>query len=221
MSRGWLWRAAALTLALCAGAASAQTVTARGAADAPVTIMVFSGFACKYCAESRATLEQIEAEYPGKIRLIYKHFPLGEDRAAYLPHMAAQAAAEQGKFWAMHGALFAHQAQLGERERIDALARSLGLDMARFAAALEGPAGRERIAADVSEARALKVQATPTFYVDGYKFEGAQSAAVFRTMIDHVLAPRTPSSNVSNWIDQARRQPPSAIEAQLNKGKRQ
>jgi protein-disulfide isomerase len=222
MSRIRQWaRLALLALAVHATPALAQVPAIRGAADAPVTILMFSGFACRYCAEAQVTLEQIAAEYPGKVRIVYKHFPLGADAASYLPHLAAQAAGEQGKFWEMHDALFRHQADLGDRGRIDALARALKLDMARFNAAIDQRSGGARIAADLAEAQALKVQATPTFYIDGYKFEGAQSAAVFRTMIGHALAPALPQPTMQERIDRAIRQTAPAIEAQQRKAAQQ
>ena len=93
-----LLAAALLALGL-SGQALAQGANMRGAPDAPVPIIVFSAFDCRFCAETRGTLAQIEADYPGQIQLIYKHFPLSQDAAGYLPHEAAQAAAAQGKFW--------------------------------------------------------------------------------------------------------------------------
>ncbi|MBB3122422.1 DsbA family protein [Pseudoduganella violacea] len=198
------WLGAVLLVLACLGAARAeQPSNLRGDPDAPVTILVFSAFACPYCAETRNTLEQVLAAYPGKVNLLFKHYPLGADSAAWLPHEAAAAAGEQGKFWEMHDALFGRQGQLGERGQIDSLARELGLDAARFDAALASRAGTARIRGDVAEANALKVQATPTFYIGGYKFEGAQSVSVLKTVIDHLLVPG-PASRAQSLQDKLR-----------------
>lgn len=209
------WLGALLLAGLCQAGARAEPIpNLRGAQDAPVTILVFSAFACQYCAETRAALEQVLADYPGKVNLVYKHFPLGADATAYLPHEAALAAGEQGKFWEMHDALFAHQDQLADRTRIVALARELRLDPVRFEAALESRRGAARIQADVAEANALKVQATPTFYIGGYKFEGAQPASVFKTVIDYMLTagPAGRAQSLLDKLRQAEYQLPPAIE---------
>jgi protein-disulfide isomerase len=146
----------------------------QGPADAPISIVVFSAYTCPYCADGRQTLAQLLARYPGQIHISYKHFPLGKDAAAWLPHRAAQAAAEQGRFLAMHEALFARQGTPLDRPALLALAASLKLDVKRFSSALDRPSLRE-------------VSATPTFYIEGYKFEGQHQAAVFEQIIDHKL----------------------------------
>jgi protein-disulfide isomerase len=199
-------------LALSAGRAGAQAANARGPADAPVAVIVFSAFECPFSAEARHTLEQIEADYPGKIRLIYKHFPLAADPAGYLPHQAAEAAARQGKFWEMHDALFARQKAGLDRPAVERLARELNLDIQRFAADLDQQEGNARIEADLAEAKGLKVKVSPTFYIDGYKLDGAQPPAVLRTLIDHQLSS---GPSLLDAIKQARAQPAAAIEARL------
>jgi hypothetical protein len=78
----------------------------RGPANAPVTIVVFSDFHCPFCAKAAGAPEQIEREYPGKVRIAFKHHPLpmhAEARAAAKAALAAQA---QGRFWELHDALF-------------------------------------------------------------------------------------------------------------------
>jgi protein-disulfide isomerase len=174
-------------LIISTATAYAQEPNIRGEEAAPVTILVFSAFTCPYCAEARKTLEQVQAEYPGKVKVIFKHFPLGADQQAYLPHEAALAAGEQGKFWEMHDALFAHQADLNDRNKIEKMARELNLDMKRFNESLNQHTGMSLIKADQAEANALKVKVTPTFYIDGYKFDGLQQAQVFEMMIQHVM----------------------------------
>lgn len=208
------WLGMLLLAAASLGGARAEPVpNLRGAPDAPVTILVFSAFACQYCRETRAALDQVLAAYPGQVNLVFKHFPLGADAAAYLPHEAALAAGEQGRFWEMHDALFARQDQLTDRQRIAALARELQLDPLRFEAALASRRGAVRITGDVAEANALRVQATPTFYVGGYKFEGAQPASVFKTVIDHLLAagPGGRAQSLQDKVRQAQQQLAPAI----------
>jgi protein-disulfide isomerase len=211
----------AVLLFACVGPVTpyAQEPNIRDNQDAPVTILVFSAFTCPYCAEARKTLEQVQAKYPGKVNVIFKHFPLGEDQRAYLPHEAALAAAEQGKFWEMHDALFAHQADLGERNKIEALARQLKLDIKRFNESLDQHAGMSRIKADKAEANALRVKVTPTFYIDGYKFDGMQQTQVFEMMILHILSAETKGEKYSldGPIKSSWHQPASTLSENLRR----
>lgn len=197
----------------------AQQPNIRGDEEAPITILVFSAFACPYCAEARKALEQVQAEFPGKVNVIFKHFPLGEGQQAYLPHEAALAAAEQGKFWEMYDALFAHQADLGDSNKIETLARQLKLDMNRFDQSLAQHTGMSQIKADMGEANALKVKVTPTFYIDGYKFDGMQQASVFEMMIQNLLTAKKGSEKnfLGEIINSSKQRPTSHFIESLQK----
>jgi protein-disulfide isomerase len=154
----------------------------QGSADARVTILVFSAFACPYCAEGHKQLESLRARYGDRLQIVFKHFPLGFDRDGYLPHEAALAAAEQDKFWPMHDGLFAHQANLGP-DVVARLAREIGLDEARFSAALSTRRFRAQVDRDIAEARALGVRVAPTFFLDGIKLEGLQSLETMNEVV--------------------------------------
>lgn len=158
----------------------------RGGSDAPVTIMVFSAFTCPFCADARKQIDALQAKYPGKLAIVYKHLPLGSG-APTLPHEAALAAAEQGKFWEMHDTLYDHHGAIGHEAQVVALARRLKLDMPRFQRALAQHAGAARLADDEAEARALHVTGTPTFYIGGYKLEGKQELSALELMVVHQL----------------------------------
>lgn len=179
-------KACCLSLALlAAGAAGAAE---RVAQAAPIPILVFSAYTCPYCAQSHKMLGQLQAKYPGRLRLIYKNFPLNKDAVAVLPHLAAVAAAEQGKGSMMHDALFDAGPGSIDRGQLRALAGKLKLDQARFLAALDAASTRAAVDDDVAEAQALKVNATPTFYIEGFKLEGLHQADVFERIIEHKLA---------------------------------
>jgi protein-disulfide isomerase len=171
---------ALLVLGLPAAARADEPV--RGGTDAPVTILVFSAFGCPYCAEAETQLDALRPRYGDRLQVVFKHFPLGSDAEALLPHEAALAAAEQARFWAMHDRLFAQQGSLG-REAILRVAREIGLDEARFSAALGAKRLRPQIERDLAEARALKVRAAPTFFVDGLKVEGLQTLETMEQIV--------------------------------------
>src|SRR5262249_29821716 len=104
----------------------------------------------------------------------FKHFPLVIHPKARLAHQAAQAAAEQGKFWEMHDLLFANQRRV-EREDLVAYARQLGLDVERFRKDLDDPRLKERIESDRADGEKLRISGTPTFFVNGKQYVGARS----------------------------------------------
>jgi RNA polymerase sigma factor (sigma-70 family) len=159
----------------------------RGAADAPVTIAVFGDLQCTYCAQVLGTLDQLFDEYPGKLRLVLKQFPLPHHTQAGLAAEATVAAGAQGKFWEFHDLALAQQDDLG-RDALIALAGQVGLDVARFTRELDNHVHAEVVARDLASADALAVRATPTFFINGQRFTGAQPIASFRAIIDAELA---------------------------------
>jgi protein-disulfide isomerase len=159
----------------------------RGPKDAPVTLVVFSDFQCPFCSKIEPTVQALEQAYPGKLRVVWKNFPLDFHADARLAAAAALAAHAQGKFWAMHDKLFAQQQQLG-RAHLEGYAREVGLDLGRWQAALEAQAAV--VESDVKQGSALGVQGTPTVFVNGRKVVGARPVAAFKTIIDEELRKR-------------------------------
>jgi protein-disulfide isomerase len=160
---------------------------ARGPATAKVTIVEFSDFQCPFCARVNPTLEQIRTTYRDDVRIVFRHNPLPFHADAALAAEAAVAAEWQGKFWEMHDALFAHQADLG-RGGLEARAMELGLDLTKFRQALDTHAARPRVDADLALAQKLGVRGTPTFFLNGRTVMGAQPFAEFKKVIDDELA---------------------------------
>lgn len=158
------------------------------APNTPIAIVVFSAFTCPYCAEGKKLLEQLTKKYPGKIQVIFKHYPLGDDESAVLPHRAALAAQEQGKFWEMHDQLYDHQAAVGNIMEITSLATKLNLNMDQFNASIGSQRITLMLGSDLAEANAFNVTASPTFFINGFKLEGLHSSSVFEEIIDYKLA---------------------------------
>jgi protein-disulfide isomerase len=159
----------------------------RGPSNAPVTIVVFSDFQCPFCSRAEATIRELEAAYPGKIRFVFKNQPLPFHEHARLAAKAALAAHEQGKFWEYHDVLFNHQNSL-DRASLERYAEDVGLDLRRFRAALDDPRLDRLIEADIAEARRLDVRGTPAFFINGRNLQGAQPLAAFRAKVDEALA---------------------------------
>jgi protein-disulfide isomerase len=152
-----------------------------------VTIVEFTDFQCPFCSRVQPTLERIAKEYPSQVRLLFRHNPLPFHPNAMPAAEAAEAAGAQGKFWEMHDKLFANPAHL-ERADLDGYAKAVGLDLTKFAAAMDGHAGKPRIEADIALGRTIGVQGTPNFFIDGRPVQGAQPYDVFKRVIDEELA---------------------------------
>jgi len=160
----------------------------RGPADAPVTIVEFSDFQCPYCSRATATLKKLETSYPGKIRLVYRDFPLVQIHPnAARAAEAAACANEQGKFWPMHDVMFEHQDKLGEAD-LKLSAASLGLDAAKFDQCLESGRYTGQWKKDTAEGEQYGVSSTPAFFINGRLVVGAQPYESFARIVDEELA---------------------------------
>ena len=158
----------------------------RGPADAPVTITVFTDMTCVHCGNALGSLDQLWDEYPGKLRVVVKLFPV-RGAVAQLPAEAAAAADAQGKFWELHDLMLAHQDDLS-RPVLVALAERAGLDVAAFTAALDRHSFAAQVDADKARAAELEITATPTFIVNGKRMTGNMGARALRAMVDEALA---------------------------------
>ncbi|HEY5943960.1 MAG TPA: thioredoxin domain-containing protein, partial [Kofleriaceae bacterium] len=156
-----------------------------GPADAPITIVVWSDYACGYCNRVQNTLDHLNRLYPGQIRWVHRTLPLDEDYT--LAAEASLAAAAQGKFRPMHNRLFALHGRV-TRAEAELVARQLDLDMIRFRADLDAGTYRPDVRSDSSDAEKLGITGTPTFFVNGRPVHGNQPLKVFVDTVDQELA---------------------------------
>lgn len=157
----------------------------RGPENAPVTIVVFQDLMCKYCSQVLGTIDQVMDEYPGKVRLVVKQFPV--HKQAVLAAEASLAADAQGKFWELHDAMIANQDDLS-RDAIVAYAKQAGLDDKKLAAALDNHTYADDLEKEVDAGKQVGVKATPEFLINGKDFTGARPIEDFRAQIDAALA---------------------------------
>lgn len=160
---------------------------ARGSGDAPITVVVFSDFQCPYCGRAEPTLRQLEQSYPGKIKIVWKNFPLEFHAQARPAALAALAADAQGKFWAMHDKVMENQQALGDAD-LERYAGEVGLDVSRWRADRASPALVAALDADLRQGTTLGVEGTPTMFINGRKVAGAYPLAALRTVVDEELA---------------------------------
>jgi protein-disulfide isomerase len=144
----------------------------RGGKDAKVTVVEFSDFQCPFCSRAVPVVKEVEREFGGDVRVVWKHLPLSFHPNAMPAAIAAEAARQQGKFWEMHDRLFEGQQSLSDAAYAKN-AKELGLDMARFEKALKDPATRARVEEDARAGAAAGVNGTPTFVVNGEPVTGS------------------------------------------------
>jgi len=157
----------------------------KGNPDALITIVQFSEFQCPFCARIIPVFDQLMEKYDGKIRIVYKHFPLDFHKDAMPAAKASIAAQEAGKFWEYHDLLFANQGAL----RTDDLVKygaSVGLKSDVIQKALDNDQYGLRVEAEMKLGASLGVQGTPTSFVNGIPVYGAQTSG-WEELIDAQL----------------------------------
>ena len=160
----------------------------KGNPDAPVTIVEFSDFQCPFCKAAESTLKEVLTKYSGRVKLAFLDFPLREIHPkAQGAAEAARCAAEQGKFWEYHDALYADQSKLEGAELVTS-AVALNMDEKSFRACLDSDKFKSEIEADREQGIKIGVTGTPGFFINGIFLSGAQPQAEFEKIIDSQLA---------------------------------
>lgn len=155
----------------------------KGPKDAKVTMVMWSDFQCPFCSRVEPTITQLLKEYPKELRVAFKQLPLPFHNNAHIAAEASLAAHEQGKFWEMHGKLFANQQAL-DRASLEKYAQELGLNVKRFSAALETGKYKAKVDAELAEGSKIGANGTPAFFINGRSLSGAMPIDAFKTIID-------------------------------------
>jgi protein-disulfide isomerase len=164
-----------------------------GPNDAPVTVVDYSDYGCSHCRDFALNQgKQLRDEYEatGKVRFEFKHLIIGGTPTRDAAN-ASECAADQGRFWDYHDALFARQGTSANpftKPLLKRYAAELGLDSARFDSCVDRNAHYDTVAASESEARSLGVNATPTFFINGKRVQGAVPYAQFKAEVDAAIA---------------------------------
>ncbi len=138
-----------------------------GASHAPVTVVEYGDFECPNCKQAAPAVKLLLERFPGRVRVVWRHFPLEEVH----PHalhaaLAAEVAAGQGKFWPMHDLLFENPHHLKLPQLRD-YAQRLELDIVRYDADMADTVYLQRVREDIEGGRASGVRGTPTFFLNG------------------------------------------------------
>jgi len=163
----------------------------RGPADAPVTIVMFSDFECPFCLRGYDAVKVLEKRYPGKIRFVYKAFPIDRHPHALLAALIAHSAQAQGKFWEFHDRVMSSEG-VGSRglapDALQGYASAAGLDMPKVAKEVDALKWAADVRRDMRQAKRLAVDSTPSFFVNGRPITGAVGVAAFERVIEEELA---------------------------------
>ncbi|MBL8933286.1 MAG: thioredoxin domain-containing protein [Archangium sp.] len=160
---------------------------AKGASEAKVTIVEFSDFQCPFCSKAEPSVDEVMKNYSDKVKVVFRHFPLDFHEKAFKAAEGAACAEEQGKFWEFHKTLFANQGAIDVND-LKAHAKTLGLDAAKFNECLDGGKMKAKVDADMAAGRAVGVNGTPAFFINGIAISGAQPYEKFKEIIDSELA---------------------------------
>lgn len=159
--------------------------------EGKITLVEFADFQCPFCQRIAPTMDKILQDYNGKVRQVFKHYPLSFHPNARPAALASECAAEQGKFWEMHDELFANQSSLSA-DFYKQTAQKLGLDTGKFDKCVEENRYSQRIADDESLGNSIGVQGTPaTVLIDdqgnAQMISGAVPYEQFKSAIDAAL----------------------------------
>jgi protein-disulfide isomerase len=151
-----------------------------------IEVVEFSDFECPFCQKAQPMIQEMLAKYDGKVRLVWKDFPLPSHPYAVSAAVAARCAQDQDKFWEYHDTLFANQQALAPRD-LRRHAESVGLDLGAFDECLSTGKHEETLAAVQDGFESHLVEVTPTFLVNGRMVQGAVPLYELAAIIDEEL----------------------------------
>jgi len=150
----------------------------KGPEVAAVTVVEFADFQCPFCQMNAGLPDKLLAEFPNRVRFVFKNFAIGKHPGANRAAKAAWAAHQQGKFWEMHDAIYGGNTQQLSAELLRGYAEKIGLDMAKYDADVASPQAQTAVSFDKIQAKKMRVRGTPTYFVNGKRVQGASQDAV-------------------------------------------
>jgi len=164
-----------------------------GKADAKVVITEFSDFECPYCRQIQPDVQRLKAEYAGKIKWVFRNFPLDFHAQAMPTHIAASCAGKQNKYFEFQSRVFAipyngRQLDMSSAQLAN-VAQNIGLNMPAFQQCFADKDGRERgeIEADMRYGQKVGVRGTPTIFINGVLYQQDRSYDAMKEVIDKLL----------------------------------
>lgn len=157
----------------------------QGNKEAPLTLVEYGDYQCGFCGRAYPIIKQVQQELGSQLRFVYRNFPLSEAHPdAFKAAVAAEAAALQHLFWQMHDVLFENQSALSWND-LFAYAQSIDLDMQRFEGDIQSSSVTAKVEADFESGVRSGVNGTPSFFINGEKYEGSWEAG---DLLDYLRA---------------------------------
>ena len=175
---------AALTLPVDEGRDHTQ-----GPPSAPVTLVEYGDYECPYCGAAYPILKEVQERMGERLRFVFRNFPISTSH----PHSehaaeAAEAAAAQGRFWEMHDTLYENQNRLTDQD-LHAYAVDLELDVQQFDRELAEQVYAGRVREDFMSGVRSGVNGTPTFYVNGARYDGSYELETLLGTLEQATKP--------------------------------
>ncbi len=158
----------------------------QGNKDARLTIIAFEDFQCPICGEQYPVLKKVLPDYQDKVLFVYRDFPTNHEFSQKAAE-AAQCAYEQDMFWQYHDLLFINQSLITDETVFSQFAAQLNINTAAFDQCFHTSRYKTEVQKDFFDGKLAGVSGTPTFYLNGYKLEGAYSEDFWREALDYLL----------------------------------
>jgi protein-disulfide isomerase len=160
----------------------------QGPAEAAVTLVEYGDYECPYCGAAYPIIKEVQERMAERLRFVFRNFPITTSH----PHAeqaaeAAEAAAAQGRFWQMHDVLYENQQRLGD-EDLRAYAEQLGLEVGPFDQELNEHMHAERVREDFMSGVRSGVNGTPTFYINGARYDDSYDRETLLAALDRAAA---------------------------------
>jgi protein-disulfide isomerase len=160
----------------------------QGPAEAAVTLVEYGDYECPYCGAAYPIIKEVQERMAERLRFVFRNFPITTSH----PHAeqaaeAAEAAAAQGRFWQMHDVLYENQQRLGD-EDLRAYAEQLGLELGPFEQELNEHMHAERVREDFMSGVRSGVNGTPTFYINGARYDDSYDRETLLAALDRAAA---------------------------------
>ncbi len=163
----------------------------KGNREAKVVLIEYSDFQCPACAYYYPLLKKLAEEFGDKIVIAYRHFPLPNHQNAKPAAYATEAAGRQGKFWEMHDLIFDNQKDWSDKRNAEetfvTYANSLRLDIEKFKNDFASPEIKDKVENDYQSGQKARVNATPTFFLNGKKIANPRNYDELRNIINQTI----------------------------------
>jgi protein-disulfide isomerase len=160
----------------------------QGPEQAPVTLVEYGDYECPYCGQAYPIIKKIQKHLGDKLRFVFRNFPITQVHP-HAQHAAesAEAAGAQNKFWEMHDRLYEHQRELDD-SHLKSHAYALGLDIAKFEREFSGHVQTNRVREDFMSGIRSGVNGTPTFYINGIRYDNSWDEETFLASIKQEIS---------------------------------